>query len=286
MSTAPGELATNQEKSPLGPGETRANVADGRSPKDKRCLLAIFERCLKDFNVDRNDSVLALGAGEEDLSILSQAGFRNIEISNIDSTSVPLDAESIRLPDANYPIVFAHAVLHHCRSPQKALGEMIRVSQKAVFFVEPNDSWALRTLVRLRLSFPFEIAAVADNGYLTGGLRNGPIPNYIYRWTTRELEKAAHSYHPERQFRFVGYPYWDFYVNEHELLARKESRVAGIAKSVGASNFISMLRGGQKLLNAIPASRSQGNKFLGAVLKGNVWPWIELQNGSYILKRN
>jgi len=34
----------------------------------------------------------------------------------------------------------------------------------------------MRLLGRLRLSFPFELAAVVDNDYVRGGVRNSQIP--------------------------------------------------------------------------------------------------------------
>src|ERR1700688_3704408 len=180
--------------------------------------------------VDLKEPVLVVGGGQEDTEILTACGFSQIVMSNLRTTGKALDVEDIGLPDDSYPVVFAHAVLHHCRCPQKAVGEMVRVSQKHTFFLEPNDSWALRTLVRFGYSFPYEIAAVAGNGYTRGGMRNGPIPNYIYRWTRETVKSAVFAYHPERQFQVRAHPYWDFYVSEQDLLFRTESRVASLTK--------------------------------------------------------
>src|SRR5437879_13282805 len=173
----------------------------GRMPKDKSCLLRVIRQHLEACSVDRNQPVLVVGGGQEDLDMLSACGFKQIVLSNLNGAGMALDAENIALPDDSYPVVFAHAVLHHCRSPHKALGEMVRVSGQHVFFVEPNDSWAMRLLTRLNLSFPYELAAVAAHQYLHGGMRDGPIPNYIYRWTAREVEKSVAAYHPERRLQ-------------------------------------------------------------------------------------
>ena len=256
-----------------------------RTPKDKSCLLTVIRHHVQVCGVDRSQPVLVVGGGDEDLEILSACGFRQIVLSNLDVAGLALDAEDIALPDDSYPLVFAHAVLHHCRSPHKALGEMVRVSQKHVFFLEPNDSWALRMLVRLRLSFPYELAAVAGNGYTRGGMRNGPIPNYIYRWTAREVEKSVASYHPERQLHVRAHPYWDFYLNEHELLARKETRVAALATKLGPRNFVTLLRLSQRFLNLLPFMRSQGNKFFCAISKHELQRWIETRDGQYYLQK-
>lgn len=253
--------------------------------KDKSCLLGVIGRYLEACGVDRREPVLVLGGGQEDTDILTACGFEQIVLSNLDDAGIALDAENIALADNSYPIVFAHAVLHHCRCPQKAIGEMVRVAQQHVFFVEPNDSWALRLLVRLGFSFPYELAAVAAHEYLHGGMRDGPIPNYIYRWTGREVEKSVASYSPERQFQVRAHPYWDFYVNEYELVNRKESRVAALAEKVGPQNFVRLLHLGQGVLNLAPPLRSQGNKFFCAISKRELQPWIEMRDGRCYLKK-
>ncbi len=254
-------------------------------PKDKSCMLSVIRHHIDSCGVDKSQPVLVVGGGQEDVEILSACGFERIVISNLDADGMALDAENIALPDDSYPVIFAHAVLHHCRSPQKAVGEMARVCQKHVFFLEPNDSWALRALVRLGFSFPYELAAVAANGYTCGGVRNGPIPNFIYRWTSREVIKSLCSYLPERQFEVRAHPYWDFYVNEYELLARKESRVAALAEKLGPRNFVTLLRLGQKCLNLLPLSRMEGNKFFCAISKQGLQPWIDARDGNYQLKK-
>ncbi len=254
-------------------------------PKDKSCLLGVIDRYLKTCEVDRSQPVLVLGGGQEDLDILTALGFKQIVLSNLESPGRALDAEDIALPDDSYNIVFAHAILHHCRSPHKAVGEMIRVAQQHVFFVEPNDSSTLRLLGRHGFSFQYELSAVAAQDYLHGGLRDGPIPNYIYRWTGREVAKCATAYHPERQFDVRPHPFWDFYVNEYELLSRKESHVPLLAQKLGPKNFINLLHFGQAILNLIPPLRRQGNKFFCAISKKELQPWIEMREGRYYLKK-
>ena len=260
-------------------------ISAPRTPKDKSCLLEVIGRYWKACAVDRSQPVLVLGGEQEDIDILTACGFEKIVLSNLDAAGMALDAENVTLADDSYPVVFAHAVLHHCRCPQKAVGEMVRVSQQHVFFVEPNDSWALRSLVRLGFSFPYELAAVAAHEYLHGGMRDGPIPNYIYRWTGHEVEKSVASYHPERQFLVRAHPYWDFYVNEYELVSRKETRVARLAEKIGPRNLVSLLRLGQVFLNLLPPVRSQGNKFFCAISKRELQPWIEMRDGRCYLKK-
>jgi len=253
--------------------------------KDKSCLLGVIGHYLEVCEIDRRQPALVLGGEQEDIDILTACGFEQIVLSNLDAAGMALDAENIALEDDSYPVVFAHAVLHHCRCPQKAVGEMVRVSRQHVFFVEPNDSSALRLLVRLGFSLPYELAAVAAHDYLHGGMRDGPIPNYIFRWTGREVEKTVASYHPERRFQVRADPYWDFYVNEYELMNRKETRVAALAGKVGPRNFVRLLHLGQAVLNLAPALRSQGNKLFCAISKRELQSWIEMREGRCYLKK-
>jgi SAM-dependent methyltransferase len=265
---------------------THAESPLAQTAKDKSCLLGVVRQYLEACNVDREAPMLVLGGGQEDVDILTACGVKQLVMSNIDSRDLALDAENIALPDESYDAVFAHAVLHHCRSPHKAVGEMVRVARKHMFFLEPNDSWALRLLVRLKLSFPYELAAVAAHEYAEGGMRNGPIPNYIYRWTGHEVEKCVAAYHPERRIRVWAHPYWDFYVNEYELVNRKESRVGKLSEAVRPQNLIRMLHAAQALLNVLPPLRAQGNKFFCAISKGELHPWIEAREGQFFLKRD
>ena len=88
-----------------------------------------------------------------------------------------------------------HAGLHHCPSPHRALLEMYRVARKCAIVFEARDSLMMRAAVRLGLTVDFELEAVSVD-FKTGGLNNGPVPNFIYRWTEREVEKAIASYDP------------------------------------------------------------------------------------------
>ena len=159
------------------------------------------------------------------------------------------------------------------------------MARQHVLFLEPNDSWALRFLVRLKLSFPYELAAVVAHDYKEGGMRNGSIPNYIYRWTGHEVQKCVAAYHPERRMRVWTHPYWDFYVNEYDLLSRKESLVARLAETIGPRICIKFLRAAGAILNVIPPLRAQGNKFFCAISKAELQPWIELRGEQFCLRR-
>jgi SAM-dependent methyltransferase len=261
-------------------------------PRDKS-FLHVFERHLQTLAVDRSQPVLVIGGTDEDLGILSAAGFQQIVLSNLSGGELNLDAEDIRLSDDSYPIVFSHGVLHHCRCPQKALGEMVRVARHHVFLQEPNDSWALRLLVRLGVLLPYELGITAVHGYLEGGMRNGSIPNYIYRWTGHEVKKCVAAYHPERAINVRTHAYWDLNVNsywyidpnENDMRSCKESRFTKLVETLGPRSFMGLVHSAQVTLNVLPPLRAQGNKFFCAISKGELQPWIELRNGQFYEKR-
>jgi SAM-dependent methyltransferase len=270
---------------------TAVTGAGPSNPRDKS-FLPIFERHLQMLAVDRTQPVLVVGGADEDLEILSAVGFRQIVLSNLRGGELNLDAEDIQLPDDSYSIVFSHTVLHHCRCPQKALGEMVRVARQHVFLLEPNDSWALRLLVRLKVLVPYEVGITAIHDYLEGGMRNGSIPNYIYRWTEQEVKKCVAAYHPERRINVRAHSYWDlnknsywnFGVNENDPLCHKGS-VVKLAETLGLRNFIRFVHAAQVSLNVLPPLRAQGNKFFCAISKGELQPWIEARNGQFYEKR-
>jgi len=54
----------------------------------------------------------------------------------------------------------------------------------------------------LNLSPNYEIEAVISNNFQYGGVNNSLVPNYIYRWTEREFEKAITSHQPSTKHIF------------------------------------------------------------------------------------
>ena len=148
---------------------------------------------------------LVIAAGPYDHQSLLAAGFSNVTISNLQShgdAEYPpyewshLDGEKLELEDESYAQVIEHMGLHHCSSPHKALLEMYRVASRAVVVFENRDSLSMRLAVKFGLTSEFELPAVRQNSLTSGGMRNGRIPNYVYRWTEREVEKTVASADP------------------------------------------------------------------------------------------
>src|SRR6266478_2378532 len=115
----------------------QAMKIDG-SEKRRDQFLAVLLRHLKTCHIDTNEKLLVLGGSWQDAELLICAGFKDITLSNfhlelekdahsnpsVKVTRLAIDAEQIDLPDGSFDCVFAHEVLHHCRSPHRTLCEM------------------------------------------------------------------------------------------------------------------------------------------------------------------
>lgn len=146
-------------------------------------------------------SVLIVGGAGNDFTVFKALGFEDVTLSNLDddvrgSDYAPFkeaceDAENLSFDDGSFDYCVICAALHHCYSPHRALLEMLRVARVGVIFIESRDSWLMRRLENWGFTQTYEYSAVWKSGGLSGGVRNSEIPNYIYRWTEREIEKTA-----------------------------------------------------------------------------------------------
>lgn len=232
-------------------------------------------------------SLLIVGAGDDDTRVARSVGFTNITTSNIDGFGghLALDAENMELPSDAFDIVFAHAVLHHCQSPHKAVLECIRVCRKHFIFVEPNDSLLMRAANRLKFHEPYEFPAVMAHNYEAGGLRNTAVPNYVYRWSGRDLRKTVASGFPEREIDIYVKHFFDFCVTACDLELRKTTRIGAITSIIGIDRFIRLLSLVQVLANSIPTVQKQGNHFFAGISKKGYKPWIQIVNGNPCMNR-
>jgi SAM-dependent methyltransferase len=221
------------------------------SEKRRDQFLAVLLRHLKTCHIDTKGKLLVMGGSRQDVELLIFAGFNDITLSNLNPELeerprtnpgvklklLAIDAEQIGLPDGSFDCVFAHEVLHHCRSLHGALCEMLRVARKHVALLEPNDSFSMRVLTWAGFSFSYEIFSVVHHGHEAGGVRNSCIPNFIYRWSANELRKTVSSYLAEYEFLVYAHPYWDFNVDDKELSMRKETRIHAITSVMGAKDL-------------------------------------------------
>jgi SAM-dependent methyltransferase len=281
-------------------GYDTALAGEGSAVDRSRFEQALRE-CVESTGIDAMDSILIVGGSYRDANVVYRAGFRRITLSNIEPMSdaekssfkeaeltvLYADLESLSFPDSSFNVVLAHEVLHHCRSPHRALLEMLRVSRRHVIVMEPNDSLTMRALIRMRFSFPYELPAVTSNNYEKGGVQNSSIPNYIYRWDRRGIYQAAAAYLPESEFTLHVRQYWDFNVDKQELAKRSETRIGSITKIFGPGVFLAGLQLFQFVMNSLPSLSGQGNKFFACINKQDkLKPWIIHSGGKLDFNRN
>jgi SAM-dependent methyltransferase len=146
------------------------------------------------------DSVLVVCGGSLDEAVMREVGFARFVISGLDGSAEQQDAERLSFAGEAFDVVIAHAGLHHCYSPHRALLEMYRVARKAAIAFEARDSLLMRTAVRFGLTVDYEVDSVSEDGK-AGGVAESGIPNFVYRWTEREVWKAIATFDPRRKPR-------------------------------------------------------------------------------------
>ncbi|HTC75204.1 MAG TPA: methyltransferase domain-containing protein [Edaphobacter sp.] len=175
-----------------------------------------LQRLLDDGWIGLDNTVLVVCGGSYDRSVFYGLGFRRVTISNLDSqidgsefAPYPWslqDVESLGFEDGAFDFAVVHQGLHHCHSPHRGLLEMSRVARVGVLAFEPRDTRLVRLGVKLGFGQEYEIAAVAENGLRSGGVGNSAMPNFIYRWTEREIEKTIRTFNPagRAEFRYFS----------------------------------------------------------------------------------
>src|SRR5437763_64216 len=163
--------------------------------------------------VSRDMRILVACAGKRDYQTLLKAGFKNVTISNLDvrvdeREFAPFawsfqDVENLTFQNGEFDFSIVHDGLHHCHSPHRGLLELYRVSKNGILVFEPRDSFLSRLGVRLNFGQEYEVGAVFDNDGNYGGVKNTAVPNYVYRWTEREIEKTIASNAPWARHRFI-----------------------------------------------------------------------------------
>lgn len=182
-------------------------MADPRSGFYRRVLAGLLDEGL----LRRDMSVLVAAGGKADRDVLHALGFEDVTISNLDEREEGAglepyawryeDAESLSLADGSVDLALVSAGLHHCRSPHRALLELYRVARVAVVALESRDSALMRLGARLGAVEDYELGAVAAHGLSAGGVANTSTPNYVYRWTEREVAKTVASFAPHARHR-------------------------------------------------------------------------------------
>jgi SAM-dependent methyltransferase len=240
-------------------------------PKD------FYSDVLSRVGIAHDASVLVICGGPYDRQTFFEQGFTAVTISNLDHhdrvesnyapyTWVRQDAENLTFADDAYDWVVVNAGLHHCGSPHRALCEMLRVARKGVLVLEARDSFLMRIAVRLGLTVQHELEPTALSGASSktsfGGYRNGFIPNYIYRWTERDVEKTVNSFLP--QYQHTCQFFYGLRLPLQRLAMSKNQLIHISIHVVGALAWL--------FRTVMP---KQGNLFAFAASKrGKVQPWL------------
>jgi SAM-dependent methyltransferase len=182
-------------------------------PLEMKEREAFYEKIVRLRISDKNASILICGGGELDKRTFVNLGFRDVTISNLDTRVDERDylpfkwrfenAEALSCEDGSFDYVVIHAAIHHASSPHRVLLEMYRVARKGMLAFEARDSALMHLLERFQLTQKYEHAAVYYNDCQYGGVNNTDIPNFVFRWTEREVEKTIQSYAPYCRHTFM-----------------------------------------------------------------------------------
>jgi hypothetical protein len=86
-----------------------------------------------------------------------------------------------------------------------------------------RDSFLMRFLEKFNLTQVYEHAAVNYNNGKYCGRNNTEIPNFVYRWTEREIEKIIQTYAPYYKHR-IKYRYGTAFPSTLELESQRQSK--------------------------------------------------------------
>ena len=183
-----------------------------------------------------SDSVLIVCGGPLDEAVMRQVGFTRFTVTGLDHDGARQDAENLTYENGSFDVTIVHAGLHHCYSPHRALLEMYRVARKQVLAFEARDSFLMRTAVRLGLTLDYEIDSVVGS---KGGVAETGVPNFVYRWTEREVEKVIASFDPTRPpkiefFYDLRIPVQRFSRSGNRALAIAGSAIAPLSRAFAA----------------------------------------------------
>jgi SAM-dependent methyltransferase len=237
----------------------------------------ILGRLLEDGLLRRDMSVLVVAGGPADRDPFQALGFENVTITNVDEAAADVapyawarqDAEALDYEDESFDLTVVSAGLHHCRSPHRALLELYRVARVAALALESRDSALMRLAIRFGAVDEYELAAVAAHGLQAGGVANTSTPNYVYRWSEREVEKTVASFAPHARHRIRFFR--EFELPEALLEADKGAR-AGLLRVAAP-----VVTGVTKVLPR------QANLFAFAIekprLPDDLQPWMRVEDG-------
>lgn len=239
-------------------------------------FATLLRQKMQDGVIAPDDSVLVQFAGSFDEKVCSEVGLTSCTFSNIapdthstgQTSAVTFDAHRMPQEDRSFDHVMGHSGLHHCSRPHEALHEMYRLARKTVLFVENQDSLMMRAATRAGVVQWHELPAVVDGEYTSGGVDGTGVPNFVYRWTRREVRKAVASFDPAYDVPTEFYSEWNLGIGRVSSGALQRKLRMSDAQAVRA------FERAHRILNA--TTSRQGNIFAAMIRKdlARLHPWM------------
>ena len=178
-----------------------------------------YKKNFKNF-INKGSNFLLISASMYEVKILKDLGYLNFSITYHDDAEkkqfldygfkeninlFKSDLKNLAFKDKSFDYAITNATIHHIDLPHKAITELYRVAIKGVLIIESNDSMIMRLATKVKLAEEFEVSSINEDKN-TGGLLDTGIPNYVYRWTEKEILKLLKSFDP-KNINFINFDY-------------------------------------------------------------------------------
>jgi SAM-dependent methyltransferase len=182
-----------------------------------------FYKIVVSKHLNSSSSVLVVGAGPVDIKVFNDLGFKKVKFTNLITNKKFSkikygNMENLTYSDNSFDYAVVHASLHHTSKPYKGIYEMYRVSRKGILLIESQDNFTMRLLIKFNLTEDFENSSIKYSGLAInkGGVDGTNIPNYIYRFTERELKKFSKGLDFNKSHKI----YFDHYLSLDNIESR------------------------------------------------------------------
>ena len=170
--------------------------------------------------INKESNFLLISASMYEVKILKDLGYLNFTITYHDEDEknqfldygfkeninlFKSDLRDLMFKDKSFDYTITNATIHHIDLPHKAITELYRVAIKGVLVIESTDSLLMRLATKIKLAEEFEVSSINEDKN-TGGLLDTAIPNYVYRWTEKEILKLLKSFDP-KHINFLNFDY-------------------------------------------------------------------------------